>query len=64
MDIDDKLVGYANEGNILGVMLMLDMGADVFAYDDYALRFASVKGHTEIVKLLKEHINKGERNAG
>ena len=61
MDIDNKLTDYAEEGNILGVMLMLDLGADVHVYNDYALRFASYNGHMEVVRLLEEHMRKGEK---
>ena len=61
MGIDNKLIDYAWEGNTLGVMLMLDMGADVHSYNDEALRLASYKNHTEVVKILKEYKNKGEK---
>ena len=62
MNLDDKLTDYAREGNLLGVMLMLNMGADVHVWDDYVLRYASINGHTDIVKLLEEHMKKGVSN--
>ncbi len=34
------------------VKLLLDLGADIHARDDAALRIASNRGHLEVVKLL------------
>jgi hypothetical protein len=37
------------------VKVLLDAGADVHAWDDWALRYASWNGDLEVVKLLKQH---------
>lgn len=42
-------------GNLSLVKKLIEQGVDVRALDNYALRCASYRGHTEIVKLLLEH---------
>jgi len=52
MDIDNKLIEAACNGNIEEVKKYLDKGANIHAGNDLALRWASSNGHTETVKLL------------
>ena len=42
----------AKNGHTETVKLLLDRGADIHAWNDYALRLAAENGHTETVKLL------------
>ena len=54
-DINDKdqlLIFSAEHGKIDFVKYLLDIGADIHAKNDDALRWASSKGHTKVVKLL------------
>lgn len=55
MNKNDLLIDMAKTGNTEAVKYALDHGADVHAYDNYALRYASSYGHTETVKLLLNH---------
>ena len=55
-DPDELLKKSARNGFIEGVKVALKKGADFHAKDDYALRWAANKGHTEIVKLLKKYM--------
>jgi len=49
---EEKLKTGAEEGLLWLVKDALNKGADVHAYNDYALRLASDKGHVEVVKML------------
>jgi len=53
---EEVLIDAAINGNIETVKLFLDMGANIHADNNEALRCASEYGHTEIVKLL---LNRG-----
>lgn len=48
--LDMKFVGKVSEANTFKILL--DAGADVHSDNDYALRFASGNGQTEVVKML------------
>ena len=50
-----RLMKAAEKGNIDIVKFMIKEGADVHAYNDYAIKWSSENGHTEIVKLLLEN---------
>jgi len=43
-------------GHVEVVKVLLGAGADVHANYDEALRYASRKGHVEVVNLLKKYI--------
>jgi len=45
----------ARDGNTTAVRVLLEHGADVHGWDDYALRLAAEKGHCKIVRLLLEY---------
>ena len=53
--LDNNLITASKEGNLEEVKSAIDEGANVHAYDDYALRYASRSGHLEIVKFLVEN---------
>jgi ankyrin repeat protein len=50
--LGDVLVWAAEEGYSNVVALLLDVGADAHAMDDYALRVAAEEGHADAVALL------------
>jgi len=55
---DELLIKSAKGGFLIGVKKAIEIGADVHAHDDYALREASEKGHYDVVKfLLKNSAN-------
>ena len=54
-NLNNKLIEAAKEGNLKEVERLLQKGADVHAYDDYALRWASNNGHLEVVRLLLQN---------
>lgn len=54
-DIDALLVDSALEGEIYRVIWALFKGADIHAEDDNALKWASEKGHLDVVKYLVKH---------
>ena len=39
---------------------LIELGANIHLDDDYTLHWASKNGHTEVVKVLIEHLNKTE----
>lgn len=50
---------YASEsGNINIVKYLICKGVDVEAYDNQAIKFAALKGHTEVVELLFYYVAK------
>jgi ankyrin repeat protein len=49
------LIDSSRDGRLDLVILALDLGANIQAEDNYALRFASYYGHLEVVKYLVEH---------
>jgi ankyrin repeat protein len=49
---NDLLFKLIEAGFLPGVKKALEMGADIHANDDYALRWASYSGHSDIVELL------------
>ncbi len=53
--LNNMLVEMAKEGSVKGVSMMLFKGADIPAENDLALKWASERGHLEIVKYLAEH---------
>ena len=53
-DPNEILIDGAAEGKEDWVMIALNRGADIHAFNDYALRWASQNGHTEVVKILLE----------
>ena len=55
---DHALACSAGYGKLDFIEYLLAAGADVHTYGDYALRLASYNGHTEVVKVLKDHIAK------
>ena len=52
--MDEKLINASKNGNLETVMQLLENGADVHTWHDFALCTASFRGHLEIVKLLLE----------
>jgi ankyrin repeat protein len=61
-NINKLLMSSAADGDIDGVYLALEKGADIHYNNDYALRISSEKGYNEIVKLIQEHIEKIEKS--
>ena len=57
--LDSELVWASRYGHIEVVRELIRAGANVHAYDDLALRYASSNGHIEVVQLLKTHMKKG-----
>ena len=55
---DNLLIKAAEHGVVPLVKELLAEGANVHAWDDYALKWASRYGHTEVVTILKNHIAK------
>jgi len=54
--VNDKMLIYSSEnGNLEGMKLLLEAGADIHVWNDVPLRNASCYGHLEIVKLLLEY---------
>ena len=49
---NDLLMKSINNNYLNGVKLALEKGADLSANDNYAIKYASLDGYTEIVKLL------------
>jgi ankyrin repeat protein len=49
---EQQLIEAAENGHKETVALLLDRGADIHAWDDYALRAVTQDGHTETVALL------------
>jgi hypothetical protein len=54
-DINKSLLIAASEGCEKSVFFLINSGADINYNDNYALKWASRHGHTEVVKLLLEH---------
>ena len=52
VDLDDRLLDAAGNGNARTVKALLDAGADVHAFGDEALCMAAVKGHAEVIRVL------------
>ena len=51
-----------NNGHTETVKLLLDNGANIYAYNNYyTFNWAAINRHTEVVKLLKSYIKK-DRN--
>ncbi len=51
---DANLRQAIDNDNLIGVKYLLEMGADIHANDNYALRFSAENGRLEIVKYLVE----------
>ena len=51
---EDELIDSIAIGHLENVKFLLKNGANIHAYSDYALRFASECGHIEVMKLLIE----------
>jgi ankyrin repeat protein len=51
-ELDDLLVDASKNGQAAMVELLIDVGADVHAYTDQALRWASINGHAAVVQML------------
>lgn len=51
-NLDSALVECARFGKLEFVKYLLNAGADVHAYNDYALSYAAFNGHTKVVKVL------------
>ena len=49
---NELLLQSSEAGFLPGMKKALEMGADVHAYNDFALRWASVRGHLDIVEFL------------
>ena len=52
LDLDKLLVKSSEVGFLPGVKKALKMGANIHAYNDYALQIASGNGHIDVVDLL------------
>jgi len=50
--LNNLLIEATESGNLNEVKKYLDQGANVYAYNDYAICWAVEKGYTEIAKLL------------
>ena len=57
MDLNITLIQAASMGHIMTVRLMLKAGADVHAYNDWALQWATKNRHTDVVQLLQQHMD-------
>lgn len=53
--IDDYLIEVCRLGILPLVEILLENGADVQAWGNYAIRWTSDNGHLEIVELLKQN---------
>jgi hypothetical protein len=51
-DLDGMMMEMAKQGNVLGITIFLEQGADIHAEDDWALRRASEMGQRDVVQLL------------
>ena len=54
MSCNDSLIKASRDGNLEGVIVCLEAGADIHAEDDEALRWASENGHLDVVRCLLE----------
>jgi len=54
-DMDKLLVTASQKGELDCVEFLVANGADVHAWDDEALRSASMNGHLEVVRFLKDN---------
>ena len=57
--LNNSLFKFSRIGMLKVVKCLVKNGANVNAYDDYALKWASENGHTEVVKYLKTVMKKG-----
>lgn len=55
IDLNYELYLAVSNGDIIRVKLMLKLGADVNAENNYALRWAAAYGHKDLCELLIEH---------
>ena len=53
--LNDSLIKFSRLGMTKEVAKCLELGADVHAWFDFALRWAAENGHTETVKFLLEN---------
>lgn len=61
-ELDSQLIEWCRRGQLEVVRELVDMGADVRAKDDYALRWSAEHGHLEVTDYLRSIINKqGEK---
>ena len=51
---NEKLIDASKTGDLSSVKYLIEMGADVHADDDYALRWAAEYGHLDVVRYLIE----------
>jgi len=49
-----NLIEYSKKGNLDIVKYLVENGADIHAYDDYALKWSARNGHLDVVKYLLE----------
>ena len=53
--INDDLIDAVRYESVEIVKLLLDNGADCTYRNNYAIKWASEEGHTEVVEFLKQH---------
>ena len=63
MDLNKLFIEAVKLGILPVAKQLVEAGANVRAYDDYALRYAAEKGHTAIADYLKSEIAKLENKA-
>ena len=56
--LNERMIWAVQRNQVEVLKLLLEFGADVHAQNDAALRLATMNGHTECVKLLKQYMNK------
>lgn len=59
---EEALYWAVENNNIKVVKLLIEAGADVTVDDNYAIRCASRKDHTKVVKLLKEALRNNKKS--
>jgi len=52
---EKSLMKYAKTGNLNGIKILFENGADICAQDNMAICWASLYGHLEVVKFLFEN---------
>ena len=57
--LNNSLIKFSKLGILEVVKYLVEHGANVNAYDDDALIWASANGHLEVVKCLKNVMKKG-----
>lgn len=59
--LNNSLIEASKNGHLDVVKSLINAGADVHAFNDYAFRVASLYGHEKIVKFLEKHATKHEK---